>query len=99
MEASQVDEAIASLVEDRALVFRDLLDSQPEVAKRLLPMMARRRKVQSPTAAEFLSEAGLSASSVRSALVDLVARDIVYRSSDGYQVYERLFDEWLKRTI
>ena len=96
VESMQVDEAVTSLVEDRALVFRDLLDSQPEVAKRLLPLMARRQKVQSPTAAEFLLEAGLSASSVRSALADLVARDIVYRSSDGYQVYERLFDEWLR---
>ena len=96
VESLQVDEAVTSLVEDRALVFRDLLDSQPEVAKRFLPLMARRQKVQSPTAAEFLLEAGLSASSVRSALADLVARDIVYRSSDGYQVYERLFDEWLR---
>ena len=93
---SVVEEAVASLIEDRALVFRDLLDSQPEVARRLLPHIARRKTVNSPTAAEFLSETRLSASSVRSALCDLESRDIVYRSSDGYQVYEKLFGEWLR---
>jgi len=91
-----VEDAVASLVEDRALVFRDLLESQPEVAQRLLPVLARRRVVKSPTASEFLSAVHLSASSVRSALADLVARDIVYQSSGGYQVYERLFGEWLR---
>ena len=96
---SVVEEAVASLIEDRALVFRDLLDSQHEVARRLLPHIARRKTLKSPTSAEFLSEARLSASSVRSALGDMEARDIVYRSSDGYQVYERLFGEWLRTQI
>ena len=92
-----VEESVANLVEDRALVFRDLLDSQPDVARRLLPIIARRKVVKCPTSAEFLAEARLSASSVRSALADLLARDIVYRSSDGIQVYERLFAEWLRK--
>ena len=92
-----VEEAVANLVEDRALVFRDLLDSQPDVARRLLPIIARRKVVKCPTSAAFLAEARLSASSVRSALADLVARDIVYRSPDGIQVYERLFAEWLRK--
>jgi len=96
---AQVDEAVASLIADRAQVFRDLLDSQPEVAQRLLPLIARRGCVKSPTAAEFLVEAKLSASSVRSALGDLTDRDIVYRSADGYRVYELLFGEWLKKPV
>jgi len=91
-----VDAAVASLIEDRALVFRDLLESQSEVAQKLLPAMALRKCVERPTSADFLREAHLSASSVRSALADLTARDIVYRSSGGYLVYERLFGEWLR---
>jgi len=94
-EKRAVDEAVAGLIEDRALVFRDLLDSQPEVAKRLLPAIARHKCVKSPTAADFLSDARLSASSVRSALADLTDRDIVYRSEAGYLIYERLFGAWL----
>ena len=92
-----VEEAVANLVEDRALVFRDLLDAQPDVARRLLPIIARRKVVKCPMSAAFLAEARLSASSVRSALADLLARDIVYRSPDGIQVYERLFAEWLRK--
>ena len=91
-----VDEAVKSLIADRALVFRDLLDSQPEVARKLLPAMARCGRVKNPTGLEFLRKARLSASSVRSALTDLVNRDIVYRSPDGYLVYERFFGEWLR---
>lgn len=60
-----VEEAVANLVEDRALVFRDLLDSQPDVARRLLPIIARRKVVKCPTSAAFLAEARLSASFVR----------------------------------
>jgi len=98
-EAAKVDEAVAGLIEDRALVFRDLLDSQTDVAKRLLPALARRKCVKSPTAADFLQEAGLSASSVRSALADLTDRDIVYRSEAGYLIYERFFGEWLRGSV
>ena len=97
VDVAKVDEAVDNLIADRALVFRDLLDSQPDVARRLLPAIARRRCVKSPTAAEFLSETRLSASSVRSALADLTARDVVYRSEAGYQIYERLFGEWLQK--
>lgn len=97
-DTAKVDAAVASLIEDRAMTFRDLLDSQPEVAKRLLPAIARHRRVKSPTAAEFLTEVKLSASSVRSALSDLVERDVVYRSEDGYLIYERFFGEWLQRS-
>ena len=97
VDEALVEEAVANLVEDRALVFRDLLDSQPDVARRLLPIIARRKVVKCPTSAAFLAEARLSASSVRSALADLLARDIVYRSPDGIQVYERLFAEWLRK--
>lgn len=95
-KARQIDEVVNELVEDRALVFRDLLGSQNDVSQKLLPAIAREGVVNEPTAAAFLSKYGLSASSVRSALADLCERDIVYRSESGYIIYERLFGEWLK---
>lgn len=93
----QGESVIADLVADRALVFRDLYESQNEVAQRLLPRIAAARVVAEPTAQAFLSACGLSASSVRSALSDLCARELVYRSEAGYLVYERLFGEWLRK--
>ena len=93
---AQVEAAVADLVADRALVFRDLYESQNEVAKKLLPAIAAARVVAEPTAQAFLADCGLSASSVRSSLADLCARELVYKSSEGYLVYERLFAEWLR---
>ena len=94
--AEQGEAVVADLVADRALVFRDLYRSQNEVAQKLLPKIAAARVVAEPTAQSFLSVCGLSASSVRSALADLCARELVYRSESGYLVYERLFGEWLR---
>lgn len=91
----QGEAVIADLVADRALVFRDLYESQNEVARKLLPSIAAAHVVSEPTSQTFLSVCGLSASSVRSALSDLCARELVYRSEAGYIVYERLFAEWL----
>ncbi len=92
----QVEAVVSDLVADRALVFRDLYESQGEVAQRLLPKIAAARVVSEPTAQAFLAACGLSASSVRSALADLCTRELVYRSEAGYLVYERLFGEWLR---
>ena len=92
----QINEVVAELVEDRSLIFRDLLDSQTDVARKLLPAIATNGPVAEPTSAAFLAKCALSASSVRSALADLRDRDILYKSDSGYIVYERLFGEWLK---
>ena len=94
-DAAQVESVVSDLVADRALVFRDLYESQNEVAKKLLSAIAAAHVVAAPTSRAFLSTCGLSASSVRSSLADLCARELVYKSNDGYLVYERLFGEWL----
>ena len=76
--------------------FRDLYESQNEVAQKLLPKIAAVCMVAEPTAQAFLAACGLSASSVRSALSDLCARELVSKSETGYIIYERLFGEWLR---
>ena len=93
----QIEEAVTELVEDRSLVFRDLLDSQNDVTRKLLPAIASFGPVAKPTSAAFLKKCALSASSVRSAITNLCDHDIIYKSESGYIVYERLFGEWLKR--
>lgn len=96
VSTAQVETVVAELVEERALTFRDLLDSQNDVARKLLPTIARIGVVSEPTSVEFLSTCALSASSVRSSLADLRARDLVYKTERGYCVYDRLFGLWLK---
>lgn len=96
VDVGQVEAVVRELVEDRSLVFRDLLDSQREVARKLLPAIAKAGVVEAPTSRQFLRQCALSASSVRSALAELRERDIVYKTERGYIVYERLFGEWLR---
>lgn len=91
-----INEAINDLVQDRALVYRDLLESQNETAKMLLRTISKMGIVKHPTSAEFLQSCMLSASSVRSALTELCERELIYKGEDGYIIYDRTFGEWLK---
>lgn len=93
----QINAVVDELVADRETTFADLYSSQNEVAKKLLTAVAREGTVGEPTAAEFLKKYSLCASSVRSAIEDLVGREILYKGESGYVVYERLFGLWLTR--
>lgn len=97
VDPGQYELVVDELVEDRASTFADLLASQNEVAKKLLLAIAREGIVTEPTSAQFLSKYSLCASSVRSAMEDLVSRDVVYCAETGYVVYERLFGKWLRK--
>lgn len=95
---SQIDDAVQSLVEGSDIVFHDLFRSQNEASKALLRAVAADGCVASPTSGGFLARHGFkSHSTVRSALNDLVNNDLLYRSDDGYVVYDRLFGIWLSR--
>ena len=92
-----VGQAVESLVEDRALTFHDLLAAQTEIGKKLLYAIARDGTVKELTSGEFLRRHSFAAaSSVRTALPGLIEHDLVYRSADGYKVYDYLFAEYLR---
>lgn len=94
----QIDEAVDVLVESGSIVFHDLFLSQNEASRALLRAVAKDGCVPAPTAGGFLSRHGFkSHSTVRSALNDLVSSDLLYRTDDGYVVYDRLFGIWLSR--
>jgi len=47
-------------------------------------------------ASAFINKHNLSAtSSIKSALKALLNNEIVYRSDDGYMIYDRFFGDWL----
>ena len=95
---ADVAAAVETLVEERSLVFHDLLAAQSGVGRALLRAVAAEGVVPEITAAEFLRKHVLSAaSSVRTALPVLIERDLLYRSDAGYRVYDHLFAEYLRR--
>jgi len=97
-DESQIEQAVWNLVARRRLNFHDLDVSQSTAARALLRAIARAGVVKAPTSSAFLSSQGLgSASTVASALKQLLANELVYRSDAGYVIYDRLFGEYLRR--
>ena len=97
VQPKQICEIIDEAVGDRALIFRDLYFSQTESGQRLLTAIAKDGEAQNVFSGDFLLRHHLTASStVRSALLLLEEKDLVYRTENGYIVYDRLFAEWLK---
>ena len=95
---ADTDEAVKSLVDNRNLVFFDLLRSQTEAARAVLRAVAEDGIVSAPTGKVFVSGHSLgAASTVASVIANLVERELLYRTDKGYMVYDRLFAEWLRR--
>ena len=94
---AQVEKAVVELCEERALVYHDLLAAQNGASQELAVAIACNGIVAEPTSAGFLAANGLGgASTVRAALKDLAAKDIVYNTDGGWIVYDRLFAEYLR---
>ena len=90
--------AVKSLVENRNLVFLDLLNSQSEASKAVLRAVAEEDVVAQPTGKAFLSGHSLgAASTISSVVANLVDHELLYKTEKGYVVYDRLFALWMKR--
>ena len=93
----QINDIIKELITDRMLVFRDLYFSQTESCQSLLSAIARDGEAHEVFSGNFLTRHKLTASStVRSALKSLEDKDLVYRTENGYIVYDRILAEWLR---
>ena len=62
--------------------------------------IAKEDKVMQPQANDFIQKYELpSASSIKKVLDVLGEKEIIYHSPEGYMVYDRFFNLWLKRTF
>ena len=97
-DVGQVHEAVNDVLKRK----RDLYDSLQIFLTNnqfdLLKAIARERCVEQPLAGEFIGRHQLgSASSVKRALQMLLEKDLVYHSKQGYVVYDKFADLWLRR--
>lgn len=94
----QVDEAITSILTSKADQYEMLLTFLTDNQRCLVKAIAAEGTVLQPQSQEFIRNYDLpSASSVNKALAALAEKDIVYSTSNGYIIYDRFFDLWLKR--
>ena len=77
-----------------------MIEYRHEQKQSLLKAVAVEGVVSAPTGKAFLSDHSLgAASTVSSAIENLVGRELLYKSENGYMVYDRLFGLWLRRDM
>ena len=94
----QVQKAMASVLEGRSAQYEDLVQFFTSNQYDLLKAIAQEGLVEQPMSGKFIREHNLSgASSVKAALKVLLDKELVYRKPQGYVIYDRFMDLWLKR--
>lgn len=96
----QVNEAILHIVNRNSMQYEALVGFLTDNQFSLLKAIAKRDRIESPQANEFIKQYDLpSASSVKTALTVLLDKDLVYHDATGYWVYDRFFGLWLKQQV
>ena len=94
----QVREAILRVLADRSGQYEMLMMFLTDNQRQLLKAIAREGVVGQPQSNDFIQKYELpSASSIRKSLNVLREKDLIYLTSNGYIVYDRFLDLWLKR--
>lgn len=94
----QVNAAILSILAGREPQFESLSQFFTDNQFSLLKAIAKEGIVAQPTAGRFIKSHNLSgASSTKAALKVLENKELVYRKPEGYIIYDRFMDLWLKR--
>ena len=93
-----VQRAITEIVAESAYLFGKMLAAYAPTAVRLCKAIAHERCVKEINAGSFISRYGLKAtSSVNTALKKLIDKELVYRTQEGYIVYDRFMAIWLRQ--
>lgn len=91
-----VQEVIEEILRDNEYYYHSILRSYTKGQINLLKAIAKEKKVKEITSGAFINKYNLIAtSSIKSALKSLLNNEIVYRSDDGYMIYDRFFGDWL----
>lgn len=95
-----VDYVIAEIVNEYTYAYENLLSAYSSGSVKLLKAIAKEGCVQEINSGEFISKYRLkAASSVNTALKKLLNNEIVYKTSQGYIVYDRFMNEWLRKQV
>lgn len=100
LDEELVQESIRDILRENEFYYQHLLQVYPKGQVKLMKAIAKEKKVKEIMAGAFISKYGLTAtSSVKSALSRMLDEEIIYRSSNGYLVYDRFFGQWLAATF
>ena len=96
VDTDLVQESIREILQENEFYYQHLLQIYPKGQVKLIKAIAKEKKVKEPLSGSFISKYSLNAtSSVRNALRRMLEEEIIYRSTDGYMVYDQFFGQWL----
>lgn len=97
-DLDKVSCALREIVAENEYGYQNLLAAYTPGAIRLVKAIARERVVREINAGSFISKYKLkAASSVNASLRTLTKMETVYRTENGYIVYDRFFAIWLRQ--
>lgn len=98
VKQEQADEAIRHIVNRNSMQYEELIGFLTDNQLSVVRAIAKEGVAISPQSSDFIKKYDLpGASSIKSALDVLIDKDIVYRNREGYIVYDRFLELWMKR--
>ncbi len=92
-----VNDIIRYIIDTNQYTYSENMFRLPDKQGKLLIAFAKNGKVLSPTSSDFVKKHNLtSASSVQAALKGLIEKEFVTRNENGYVVYDKFFEIWLR---
>ncbi|MDH6356488.1 ATP-binding protein [Parabacteroides sp. PF5-9] len=96
---AEANTVLQATVESYRTIYQSMVAMLPERQKEVLFAIAKEGKATEITSTEFIKRHGLnSASSVQSAVKQLLDKEFVTKEGTDYQVYDRFFGLWLSKT-
>lgn len=96
ISVEDVRNAIKEQVVSSTAYYENIMNLIADKQYEVLKAVAKEHIVKEPTNGKFIHDYQLkSASSVTSAIKALVEKELLYRTDDGYIVYDRFFSLWL----
>lgn len=96
-DLQQAEQTLLGLIEENTPIYQSIIALLTDNQLALMQAIACEGVVASPNKGDFIKEHNLKApSSVNTALKSLLEKELIYKSADGYTVYDRFMGLWLQ---
>ena len=93
-----VNRVISEILAESGYIYENLLSAYSPGNIRLLKAIAKEKCVKEINAADFITRHRLkAASSINSSLKKLIDKELIYKTAQGYIVYDRFMAFWLRQ--
>ncbi|MBR1513238.1 MAG: ATP-binding protein [Bacteroidales bacterium] len=94
----QANQVILAIIDTLSPQYETMMSLLTTNQAKLLKAVAKENKIEKPQSVDFIKKHNLpSSSSVKTALEVLTDKELVYHDEDGYIVYDRFLNLWLRR--